>query len=82
MPVSDIERVYYLIQQKNKEDALAAPQKTRTKSKKSNNQTKSDSQDNDTVDPIQMIREYKKLLDEGILTQEEFDKKKAEILNL
>lgn len=27
------------------------------------------------------IREYKKLLDEGIITQEEFEKKKQELLN-
>lgn len=29
---------------------------------------------------IQMLREYKQLLDEGILTQEEFDAKKKELL--
>ena len=28
------------------------------------------------------IREYKNLLDEGIITQEEFDRKKQELLNL
>ena len=29
---------------------------------------------------IELILKYKKMLDEGILTQEEFDKKKSEIL--
>ena len=29
---------------------------------------------------IEILREYKKLLDDGIITQEEFDAKKAEIL--
>ena len=31
---------------------------------------------------INELREYKKLLDEGIITQEDFDKKKTELLNL
>ena len=33
-------------------------------------------------DEAEKLRTYKKLLDEGILTQEEFDAKKAEVLNL
>lgn len=32
--------------------------------------------------PIEEIRQYKELLDQGILTQEEFDAKKKELLNL
>ena len=36
----------------------------------------------DTVDAAEEIRKYKQLLDEGILTQEEFDAKKKQILNL
>lgn len=32
--------------------------------------------------PIQEIKQFKELLDAGILTQEEFDKKKKELLNL
>lgn len=30
---------------------------------------------------IELLREYKKLLDEGVITQEEFDKKKKSLLN-
>ena len=37
---------------------------------------------NSETDNIQKIKEYKKLLDEGIITQEEFDKKKKELLDL
>lgn len=35
-----------------------------------------------TADIAHDLREYKSLLDDGILTQEEFDKKKQELLNL
>ena len=34
------------------------------------------------VDNITEIKKYKELLDDGIITQEEFDKKKKELLNL
>ena len=33
-------------------------------------------------DPITEIKRYKELLDGGIITREEFDKKKQELLNL
>ena len=33
-------------------------------------------------DPIEKIKKYKELLDSGIINQEEFDKKKKELLNL
>ena len=33
-------------------------------------------------DPIEEVKKLKELLDMGILTQEEFDKKKKELLNL
>lgn len=33
------------------------------------------------VDPISEIKKYKQLLDDGLLTQDEFEKKKKEILN-
>ena len=34
------------------------------------------------VNNAEAIRKYKELLDDGIITQEEFDKKKAELLNI
>ena len=34
------------------------------------------------VDPIDEVKRYKELLDSGIINQEEFDKKKKELLNL
>ena len=34
------------------------------------------------IDPTEEIKKYKELLDSGILNQEEFDKKKKELLNL
>ena len=33
-------------------------------------------------DPIEEIKKFKDLLDIGVITQEEFDKKKKELLNL
>jgi len=33
-------------------------------------------------DPTVILRKYKALLDDGVITQEDFDKKKAELLNL
>lgn len=33
-------------------------------------------------EPIEEIKKYKELLDQGIITQDEFDKKKKELLNL
>ncbi len=39
-------------------------------------------QSKEQADPVQAVRELKELLDEGILTQEEFDAKKKELLNL
>ena len=33
-------------------------------------------------DPVEQIKKYKELLDSGIITKEEFDKKKKELLNL
>lgn len=43
---------------------------------------KSDSSVGTNADSIQDLRELKALLDDGILTQEEFDAKKKQILNL
>ena len=78
MPVSNIERIYYLIQQKNKEDALAASERANSWETA---RKKSDIKKRET-EAIKLIREYKKLLDEGILTQEEFDRKKRQILDI
>ena len=36
----------------------------------------------DNVDPMEEIKKYKELLDSNIITQEEFDQKKKELLNL
>ena len=36
----------------------------------------------EAVSPIEEIRQYKELLDAGILTQEEFDAKKKELLGI
>ena len=33
-------------------------------------------------DNIEKLKEYKKLLDDGIITQEDFDKKKQQLLDL
>lgn len=38
------------------------------------------SESNPELDKIALLREYKKLLDEGIIDQEDYDKKKAELL--
>lgn len=34
------------------------------------------------IDPVDEIKKYKELLDLGVISQEEFDKKKKELLNL
>jgi hypothetical protein len=34
----------------------------------------------DNANTIELIKEYKELLDSGAITQEEFDKKKSELL--
>lgn len=47
-----------------------------------NNSTNNDNQITSEEKKIQLLREYKGLCDEGIITQEEFEKKKAELLGL
>lgn len=47
-------------------------------SKLGNNKDK----DKSKIDPIEEIKKYKELLDSGIINQEEFNKKKKELLNL
>lgn len=73
MPMSDVERLYYLIQ-------LTSPMidSAETTTLTSFANTSSDA----SPDPIHLLREYKKLLDEGIITQDEFEIKKAELLKL
>ena len=39
-------------------------------------------QDNTTLDPYEEIKKLKELLDIEAITQEEYDKKKKELLNL
>ena len=39
-------------------------------------------ENNPTTDNISAIKEYKKLLDDGIITQEEFEEKKKQLLGL
>lgn len=45
-------------------------------------QNTNQSQASTASDPVVEIKKYKELLDQGILTQEEFDKKKKELLGL
>ena len=40
------------------------------------------SQHEDKKDPVAEIKKYKELLDSGVITQEEFDKKKKQLLDL
>ncbi|MBP1560265.1 MAG: SHOCT domain-containing protein [Oscillospiraceae bacterium] len=37
---------------------------------------------NREADNIEKLKKYKELLDSGIISQDEFDKKKSELLNL
>jgi len=47
------------------------------------NQLQVENQTNNTFNNnVDEIRKYKNLLDDGIITQEEFDKKKTQLLNL
>lgn len=41
-----------------------------------------DNKDKSEMDPIEEIKKYKELLDSGIINQEEFNKKKKDLLNL
>lgn len=48
----------------------------------SNKRTTQKQAKDDTLDKINQLKEFKSLLDSGIITQEEFDKKKKELLGL
>jgi len=37
---------------------------------------------NETIETIEALRKYKELLDEGVITQEDFEKKKRELMDL
>lgn len=63
-----------LLYDKNKDTDSNINQNQNPKSNNNNTTNK--------IDPYEEVRKLKALLDEGILTQEEFDKKKAEILGL
>ena len=65
-------------------DKLSSGIKKVIRSKKEN-ETEINNSDNSkekTVDPIEEIKKYKELLDLEIISKEEFDKKKASLLNL
>ena len=54
----------------------------KTKDSVSNWFSKFDNSKKEITDPVEEIKKYKELLDLGIINQEEFDKKKKELLNL
>ena len=54
----------------------------KTKNNVSNMFSKLGNNDKSKVDPIVEIKKYKELLDSGIITEEEFNKKKKELLDL
>ena len=68
----NIEKLYYLIQ-------LVQPLLESSPAKEPSAPSNAGS---NTDDPIFLLREYKKLLDEGIINQEEFEAKKTELLKL
>ena len=68
----NIEKLYYLIQ-------LVHPLLESSPAKEPSAPSNAGS---NTDDPIFLLREYKKLLDEGIINQEEFEAKKTELLKL
>ena len=50
--------------------------------KASDNQTQNNEITSNNEDPLEEIRKYKELFDEGILTEEEFKAKKAQLLGI
>lgn len=50
------------------------------KTKKDTEQNIKEKESNTELDTIELIKKYKELLDSGIITQEEFDKKKQSLL--
>ena len=81
-------RAFELIGMKEKEDYLIAQEQQRIQEQKaqqkkiaqSTKKGASKTKAKDSSDPISLLREYKQLLDDGILTEEEFAAKKAELL--
>lgn len=70
---------------KNKQNSLAAaqmPEKTGTVPAKAEKKTVKDKRLNPRGDAFKKMKKYKELLDLGIITQEEFEKKKKELLDL
>lgn len=54
----------------------------KTKDNVSNLLSKFGNKEKSKIDPVEEIKKYKELLDSGIIDQEEFDKKKKELLDL
>lgn len=60
------------------DSALLEKQQAERNKQKSEEKVKSDKE----VENLQKLKAYKDLLDSGVISQEEFDKKKTELLNL
>ena len=69
-------------QEIQKQKKVASQDKANQEREKTESKNSSVSKKTLTKEQIELLREIKSLLDEGILTQEEFDKKKRELLGL
>ncbi|MBE6592511.1 MAG: hypothetical protein E7642_00785 [Ruminococcaceae bacterium] len=63
-------------------DALVKQRVNQIQSEKRKMEQSAADKASDKLDNINIIEEYKKMLDDGIITQEEFEKKKKEFLEL
>ncbi len=73
------ESLYRLIQLMNAADKIRVEQEEKEEAKQI---TKNSAKNKHSPDKFDEIREYKKLLDDGIITQDEFEKKRTELLSL
>ncbi len=70
---------------RNKSDVIAAQCRKEAEAAKQNEQTKLADAQADHADELSKaaaIKEYKKLMDDGIISQDEFDRKKKQLLGL